>query len=121
MSFNSTTLAVNARNRVRLKVGDVAKIPWLDDGVYNFALQNNDGNELRAAYDVLRYVESRIALEPSGNTNGFYSESRPILKEIERLKDELHIELRKAEGTYKVPIIVRTDRKDWKDIDSIRF
>lgn len=121
MAFNSTTLSVNPRNRVRLLIGDIAELPWLDDGAYNFVIDKNEGNELRAAYDLLGYIQSRIALEPVQSTNGYANETRPLLEGIEARRKELEVMIRKEEGTYAIPIVVRSDRKDWKDIDSIKF
>lgn len=119
MSFRSTTLNVNIRNRVRLLVGDVADIPWLDDGVYNYVIDQNNGDELKAAYDVLRYVESRITLEPSTSVANGYEETRPMLLYIEKRKKELEVDIAKRDGTYAIPVVVRTDRKNWNDIDII--
>lgn len=119
MAFNSFNLNASARNRVRLLVGDVADIPWLDDAVYNFTLDQNDGDELRAAYDVLRYVESRITLEPMNSNNGFIDETRPMILYIEKRKKELQADIAKRDGTYAIPLVVRSDRKNWNDIDDI--
>jgi hypothetical protein len=119
MAFNSTTLPTNARNRVRLLVGDVADIPWLDDGVYNYTLDKNEGDELKAAYEVLSYVESRITLEPVSSSNGFVDEERPLLDWIAIRKKELLDEIAKRDGKYAPPVVVRSDRKNWNDIDSI--
>lgn len=119
MSFNSTTLNTNVRNRVRLLVGDVADIPWLDDGVYNYTIDKNEGDELKAAYDVLSYVESRITLEPVRSSNGFVDEERPLLLYIEKRKKELLTDIAKRDGRYAIPVVVRSDRKNWNDIDSI--
>ena len=119
MSFNSTTLNTNARNRVRLLVGDVADIPWLDDGVYNYTIDKNEGDELKAAYDVLSYVESRITLEPVRSSNGFVDEERPLLLYIEKRKKELLTDIAKRDGKYAIPVVVRSDRNNWNDIDSI--
>lgn len=119
MSFNSTTLNTNIRNRVRLLVGDVADIPWLDDGVYNYTIDKNEGDELKAAYDVLSYVESRITLEPVRSSNGFVEEERPLLLYIEKRKKELLTDIAKRDGRYAIPVVVRSDRKNWNDIDSI--
>lgn len=119
MSFNSTGLAASPRNRVRLLIGDIAHIPWLDDGVYNYILQQNNMDELKAAYDLLKYVESRITLEPQSSSGGFVKEEAPALEYIAIRKKELDIEIRKRDGGYVVPVIMTSDRKNWNDIDSI--
>lgn len=119
MSFNSFNLQTSVRNRVRLLVGDVAEIPWLDDAVYNYAVGSNDGDEYKAAYDVLRWVESRITLEPTTADNGVIREERPLLEYIAKRKKELLDDIAKRDGTYTVPVVVKSDRKNWNDIDSI--
>lgn len=119
MSFNGSQLNTNPRQRVRLLIGDVANIPWLDDSVYNYILTKNSNDELQSAVELLQYVESRIILEPTTYTTGFTSEERPVIEYIANRIKQLKVDLAKRDGTYSPPVVVRSDRKDWKDIEGI--
>lgn len=119
MSFDSGTLTTSAITRVRLTVGDISEDwPILEDSVYEYLLLSNNSDEHVAAIEALENIINFYALNPTNETFGDISGSQFNIKVMERRLTNLKLSNGKV-GVQPVPILLKTDRKNWNDFDKI--
>lgn len=121
MSFDSNDLASDPIQRVRLLTGDVGDEPILDDNIYEFHILTL-GDEIDAAIVTLENIISYLTLNPQQEKIGNITYSQYDLKDFEKRRKEL-INKKVTQGNLSpaAPVIVRSDRKDWKDFDFLKY
>lgn len=101
-------------DRMRLLTGDyIEDEPYLDDDIYLWFYEENGNSEVEGAIEALESIINNIALSPVRWEIGDSSESAPAIAALEARLDSL--KARRA-GT-KVPVVIRSDRKNWDDFD----
>lgn len=117
MSFNSGNLVTSSTDRVRLLVGDISEIPFLDDTVYEYTVANSS-SELIAAITILESIISIILLDPLDTQTGDASQGRAQLAALEKKLIELKAKRNQdSSGVSKVPIRIHAGRQSWSDFD----
>lgn len=114
-------LADNAIERIRLLTGDLEETdPILDDSTYEYLYLENSNNELEAAIEALETILTFLTVNPSWQDIGSVSYRNMNLEMVEQrlsdLKARRNLDASKAK---RIPIMLKSDRKDWNDIDSI--
>lgn len=114
-------LATDAIARVRLLTGDLEETdPILDDGTYEYILLNNNSNELDTAIECLEVILTYLTVNPAWQELGSVSYRNMNLEMVEsRIANLKQRKTLDAAKSKKIPIMVRTDRKNWNDIDAI--
>lgn len=120
MSFNSGTLVSDPVSRVRLLVGDIVPdYPILDDTTYEYLTLINT-SELSAAIEALEIILNFYSLSPDteelGGVKGSGISVNRLEKQLTKLKAKFTAD---KTGTGRVPMVLRSDRKDWSDFDNI--
>lgn len=120
MSFSSNDLVSSYVARIRLLVGDISEFPLLEDGVYEYLYLQNNNNEHDAAIDGLESIITMLTVNPPDINVGDYTSSSIKIADYERtlarLKSKLNQDSQKVKA---VPMLARTDRVNWDDINSI--
>lgn len=119
--FDSGDLATDPIARVRLLCGDIGDQPILDDNIYEFQiLKFND--ELDAAIECLENIISYLTLNPQEEKIGNVTYSNYDVKEFEnRRKDLINKKVNQGKFIGEIPVVVRSDRKNWNDFDFLKF
>ena len=121
MSFDSGKLVSSAIQRIRLTIGDISE-DWaiLEDDVYEYLLYNNGSDEQAAAIEALENIINYYSLNPTdeafGDVSGKRFDIRVMEKRLEALKTK---STKDSSGVSRVPIMLRSDRKDWNDFNKI--
>lgn len=115
------SLATSYTSRIRLLVGDTdLEYSFLEDSVYEYLYFENGQNELDTAIAALENIINYIALNPSSETLGAVSGAGVTVLVLERRLDGLKgRKLKDASGSKRIPIMIRSDRKDWSDINKL--
>lgn len=118
MSLSTSYIA-----RIRLTVGDTdVEYAFLDDSVYEFLYFENAQNELDTAIAALENIINYIALNPTAEALGAVSGSGVTVLTLEARLNELKSRKTKdAKGIKRIPIMIRSDRKDWSDINKLFY
>ena len=107
--------------QIRLLVGDNAtdtSSQLLSDDVYQFLLDEANGDKHQAAIDALEAIINEIALSPARWELGDAMEERASLPALERRLSQLKAKADRAKNA-PVPVLIRSDRKDWSDFNAI--
>lgn len=112
--------APTAITQLRLMVGDTsADFVWLADETYEWILETHPV-QIDAAIEALEMIINQVALSPQSVKTEDLSEVGPMVEALERrLKALKEKKASKASGTKGFPMIVKSDRSNWDDIDSI--
>lgn len=105
-------------DQVRLQIGDTdVEEQYLDDAQVQFFLDQNGNSVLDTAIECLEVIIASIALSPKELKVGEITEKAPDVVLLEnRLKS---LKEKKAAGDKRMPFIVKSDRTNWNDIDSL--
>jgi len=112
MSIDPTTVV----GQMRLLTGDfLTDEPYLEDDIYTWFYQENGNSVLKGAIEALESIINNIALSPERWVLGDASEERAAVSALERRLADLKLK----EDRGVVPVIVRSDRKNWDDFDNL--
>ncbi len=102
--------------QMRLAVGDIDEgNQWLTDDVYEFYYEQNGNSIIDGSIEALETIINYISLSPSESSIGDVTEKMPLVNSLERRLESL----KNKKYTTKTPIVVRTDRKNWDDLDEL--
>lgn len=107
--------------RIRLLVGDT-DVEWeyLEDPTYEYLYFDNAQNELLTAVAALENIINYVALNPESETLGQVNGKGMGIDALERRLTSLKIKAaNNGADVGKVPIVLRSGRKNWDDFDSI--
>ena len=112
--------APTAINQLRLMVGDTSSdYVFLADETYEWLIGTNL-YVIDAAIEALEMIINQVALSPQSVKTEDLSEVGPMVEALERrlkaLKEKKASNLSYTKG---FPMIVKSDRSNWDDIDSI--
>lgn len=112
--------APTAITQLRLMVGDTsADFVWLADETYEWILETHPV-QIDAAIEALEMIINQVALAPQSVRTEDLTEVGPMVEALERrLKALKEKKASNLSGTKGFPMIVRSDRSNWDDIDSI--
>lgn len=120
MSFNPNALATSAIQRVRLMVGDILDFPLLEDSVYQYLILKNNNVELDAAIEACETVINLLVFNPTDEDIGEVGQKTRSVSDfrniLQNLKDQRYLD---ANKTKRIPVLLRSDRSSWDDIDKI--
>lgn len=120
MSFNPNTLATSPIQRVRLLVGDVLDFPLLEDSVYQYLILKNNNVEIDAAIEAVENIINMLVFNPTDEIVGSVGQKLPSVSDfrnmLQNLKEQKYLD---ANRTKRIPMVVRSDRKDWSDFDKL--
>lgn len=120
MSFNPNALATSPIQRVRLLVGDVLDFPLLEDSVYQYLILKNDSVEIDAAIEACENIINMLVFNPTDEDIGQVGQKTRSVSDfrniLQNLKDQKFLD---ANKTKRIPMMVRSDRKDWSDFDKL--
>ena len=120
MSFDPNKLSSDPIQRIRLMVGDTTTFPMLEDSVYQFLYLSNNNDELATAIEAAESIINSLVLNPLDDSVGTASQKTRTLREMERRLTELqNKKIKDSSGSQRIPVVIRTDRKDWNDINNI--
>lgn len=107
--------------QVKFKVGDTSlNYPFLADGTYEWLLEKNSNNIIKAAIEALEMIINQIALSPESVKTDAVDEVRASVPVLEKRLDALKKQLTQAAiGASRFPFLVHSDRKNWNDLDSL--
>ena len=107
--------------QVKLKVGDTSlNYPFLADSTYDWLLEKNSKNIIKAAIEALEMIINQIALSPESIKTDAVDEVKASVPVLERRLDALKKQLTQAAiGASRFPFLVHSDRKNWNDLDSL--
>lgn len=102
--------------QMRLLTGDfIPEEPYLEDDIYTWFYEQNGNSVLKGSIEALESIINNIALSPERWVLGDASEERAAVNALERRLADL--KLKEHRGI--VPVIIRSDRKNWDDFDSL--
>lgn len=103
--------------QIRLIVGDTdGDFPFLADTTYEWLIELR-GSIYAAGADALEMIINQLALSPQSIKTQDLTEVGPLIAALEARLASL--KKRAVPSTRGFPMLVKSDRKDWKDIDSI--
>ena len=107
--------------QVKFKVGDTSlNYPFLADSTYEWLLEKNSDNIIKAAIEALEMIINQIALSPESVKTDAVDEVKASVPVLERRLDALKKQLTQAAvGASRFPFLVHSDRKNWNDLDSL--
>ena len=107
--------------QVKFKVGDTSlNYPFLADSTYDWLLEKNSKNIIKAAIEALEMIINQIALSPESVKTDAVDEVRASVPVLERRLNALKKQLTQAAiGASRFPFLVHSDRKNWNDLDSL--
>lgn len=107
--------------QVKFKVGDTSlNYPFLADSTYEWLLDKNSNNVIKAAIEALEMIINQIALSPESVKTDAVDEVRASVHVLERRLEALKKQLTQAAiGASRFPFLVHSDRKNWNDLDSL--
>ena len=107
--------------QVKFKVGDTSlNYPFLADSTYDWLLDKNSNNVIKAAIEALEMIINQIALSPESIKTDAVDEVKASVPVLERRLAALKKQLTQAAiGASRFPFIVHSDRKNWNDLDSL--
>ena len=107
--------------QVKFKVGDTSlNYPFLADSTYDWLLDKNSNNIIKAAIEALEMIINQIALSPESIKTDAVDEVKASVPVLEKRLDALKKQLTQAAvGASRFPFLVHSDRKNWNDLDSL--
>lgn len=107
--------------QVKFKVGDTSlNYPFLADSTYDWLLDKNSKNIIKAAIEALEMIINQIALSPESVKTDAVDEVKASVHVLERRLNALKKQLTQAAvGASRFPFLVHSDRKNWNDLDSL--
>lgn len=107
-------------NQLRLMVGDTsADFVWLADETYEWLIETYPV-QIDAAIEALEMIINQVALAPQSIRTEDLTEVGPMVEALERrLKALKEKKASSTSGTRGFPMIIKSDRSNWDDIDSI--
>lgn len=107
--------------QVKFKVGDTSlNYPFLADSTYDWLLDKNSNNIIKAAVEALEMIINQIALSPESVKTDAVDEVKASVPVLERRLNALKKQLTQAAiGASRFPFLVHSDRKNWNDLDSL--
>ena len=107
--------------QVKFKVGDTSlNYPFLADSTYDWLLEKNSKNIIKAAVEALEMIINQIALSPESVKTDAVDEVKASVHVLERRLNALKKQLTQAAiGASRFPFLVHSDRKNWNDLDSL--
>ena len=107
--------------QVKFKVGDTSlNYPFLADSTYDWLLDKNSKNIIKAAIEALEMIINQIALSPESVKTDAVDEVRASVHVLERRLDALKKQLTQAAvGASRFPFLVHSDRRNWNDLNSL--
>ena len=107
--------------QVKFKVGDTSlNYPFLADSTYDWLLDKNSNNIIKAAIEALEMIINQIALSPESVRTDAVDEVKASVHVLERRLNALKKQLTQAAvGASRFPFLVHSDRKSWNDLDSL--
>ena len=107
--------------QVKFKVGDTSlNYPFLADSTYDWLLDKNSNNIIKAAIEALEMIINQIALSPESVKTDAVDEVKASVPVLERRLNALKKQLTQAAiGASRFPFLVHSDRKNWNDLDSL--
>ena len=107
--------------QVKFKVGDTSlNYPFLADSTYDWLLEKNSKNIIKAAIEALEMIINQIALSPESIKTDAVDEVKASVPVLERRLGALKKQLTQAAiGASRFPFLVHSDRKNWNDLDSL--
>lgn len=121
MAFNEIDLISSPIARVRLMVGDIDHYEILKDSVYEYFILNTN-TEVDAAIEAMESIVNYYSFNADEEKIG--SRTMKInIRAMERRLDDLKEKRASGDiingGQSKLPVMVRSDRKTWKDFNRI--
>ena len=107
--------------QVKFKVGDTSlNYPFLADSTYDWLLDKNSNNIIKAAIEALEMIINQIALSPESVKTDAVDEVKASVHVLERRLNALKKQLTQAAvGASRFPFLVHSDRKNWNDLNSL--
>ena len=107
--------------QVKFKVGDTSlNYPFLADSTYDWLLDKNSNNIIKAAIEALEMIINQIALSPESIKTDAVDEVKASVPVLERRLEALKKQLTQAAiGASRFPFLVHSDRNNWHDLDSL--
>ena len=107
--------------QVKFKVGDTSlNYPFLADSTYDWLLDKNSNNIIKAAIEALEMIINQIALSPESVKTDAVDEVKASVHVLERRLNALKKQLTQAAvGASRFPFLVHSDRNNWNDLDSL--
>lgn len=107
--------------QVKFKVGDTSlNYPFLADSTYDWLLDKNSNNIIKAAIEALEMIINQIALSPESVKTDAVDEVKASVPVLERRLNALKKQLTQAAvGASRFPFLVHSDRNNWNDLDSL--
>ena len=107
--------------QVKFKVGDTSlNYPFLADSTYDWLLDKNSNNIIKAAIEALEMIINQIALSPESIKTDAVDEVKASVPVLERRLNALKKQLTQAAiGASRFPFLVHSDRRNWNDLDSL--
>ena len=107
--------------QVKFKVGDTSlNYPFLADSTYEWLLDKNSNNVIKAAIEALEMIINQIALSPESIKTDAVDEVKASVHVLERRLEALKKQLTQAAiGASRFPFLVHSDRKNWNDLNSL--
>ena len=107
--------------QVKFKVGDTSlNYPFLADSTYDWLVEKNSNNVIKAAVEALEMIINQIALSPESVKTDAVDEVKASVPVLEKRLNALKKQLTQAAvGASRFPFLVHSDRKNWNDLDSL--
>ena len=107
--------------QVKFKVGDTSlNYPFLADSTYDWLLDKNRNNIIKAAIEALEMIINQIALSPESVKTDAVDEVKASVPVLERRLAALKKQLTQAAiGASRFPFLVHSDRNNWNDLNSL--
>lgn len=106
----------NSISQVRLLTGDVnLSIPFLADNTIEWLLEDK-GSVLEAAIEGLEIIINQISLAPESVKTDAVDEEKANVHNLERRLSQLKA---RRVSTRSFPMLVRSDRSNWDDFNSL--
>ena len=107
----------SAIQQLRFIVGDVSlDYPFLDDNTYQWLIDTYP-LQLDAAVEALEMIINQIALSPQSIKTDAVTEVAPLVDSLE--KRLVSLKAKKQVSSSGFPILVKSDRTNWNDFDSL--
>ena len=104
----------NFVDQMRLNTGDfIEDEPYLEDSIYVYFYNLAGNSVIDGSIMALESIINNIALSPQRWEIGDASETGPLITAL----NERLVSLKSRRTGAKVPVILRSDRKNWNDFD----
>ena len=104
----------NFVDQMRLNPGDfIEDEPYLEDSIYVYFYNLAGNSVIDGSIMALESIINNIALSPQRWQIGDASETGPLITAL----NERLVSLKSRRSGAKVPVILRSDRKNWNDFD----